>query len=66
MKEQRQRVVAYIRNAFGMDNGTGRTMLWVDQDKRRWVEYRLLDDGMFELVAVGELPVPRRWKGSVG
>ena len=66
MKEQRQRVVAYIRNAFGLDNGTGRTMLWVDQDKQRWVEYRLLDDGMFELVAVGELPLPRRWKGVVG
>lgn len=66
MKEQRQRVVAYIRNAFGLDNGTGRTMLWVDQDTQRWVEYRLLDDGMFELVAVGELPVPRRWKGVVG
>ncbi len=66
MKEQRQRVVAYIRNAFGLDNGTGRTMLWVDQDKQRWVEYRLLEDGMFELVAVGELPVPRRWKGVVG
>ena len=61
-----QRVVAYIRNAFGLDNGTGRTMLWVDQDTQRWVEYRLLDDGMFELVAVGELPVPRRWKGVVG
>ncbi len=66
MKEQRQRVVAYIRNAFGLDNGTGRTMLWVDQDTQRWVEYRLLEDGMFELVAVGELPVPRRWKGVVG
>lgn len=66
MKEQRQRVVAYIRNAFGLDNGTGRTMLWVDQDTQRWVEYRLLDDGMFELVAVGELPLPRRWKGVVG
>ena len=61
-----QRVVAYIRNAFGLDNGTGRTMLWVDQDTQRWVEYRLLDDGMFELVAVGELPLPRRWKGVVG
>lgn len=60
-----QRVVAYIRTAFGMDP-PNRTMLWVDQDKRRWVEYRLLEDGMFELVAVGELPVPRRWKGVVG
>jgi hypothetical protein len=41
-------------------------MLWVDRETGRWVEYRVLADGMFELVAVGELPVPRRWKGSVG
>ncbi len=42
-----------------------RTLLWVDQDTQRWVEYRVLEDGMFELVAVGELPLPRRWKGVV-
>ena len=59
------RLWQYIRTAFGLTPDT-RTMLWVDQDKQRWVEYRLLDDGMFELVAVGELPVPRRWKGVVG
>ena len=56
----------YIRAAFGMGRAGPQVMLWVDQDNGRWVEYRLLDDGMFELVAVGELPVPRRWKGSVG
>lgn len=55
----------YVRVAFGMEPAN-RTLLWVDQDTQRWVEYRLLDDGMFELVAVGELPLPRRWKGVVG
>ena len=56
------RLWEYIRTAFGMDP-PNRTMLWVDQDTQRWVEYRVLEDGMFELDAVGELPVPRRWKG---
>ena len=55
----------YVRVAFGMEP-ENRTLLWVDQDTQRWVEYRVLEDGMFELVAVGDMPLPRRWKGVVG
>ena len=55
----------YARAAFGMAPAS-HTMLWVDRDRARWVEYRVLEDGMFELVAVGDMPLPRRWKGSVG
>ena len=56
----------YVRAAFGVGDCEPQVMLWVDREAGRWVEYRVLEDGMFELVAVGELPVPRRWKGSAG
>jgi len=59
------RLWQYIRTAFGMGRAGPQVMLWVDRETGRWVEYRVLADGMFELVAVGELPVPRRWKGVV-
>lgn len=60
------RVWRYVRAAFGVGDCEPQVMLWVDREAGRWVEYRVLEDGMFELVAVGELPVPRRWKGSAG
>lgn len=61
-----RRVWRYVRSAFGVGDRGPQVMLWVDREAGRWVEYRVLEDGMFELVAVGELPVPCRWKGSVG